>query len=167
MSDTPMFGGKSFGGSSPDRGLFVWLSVVSLAVIVGFLLGAFVIRNDLSNLRSQQLHSCERDNVQRAQDNNSHLQDYHVFSFVAARFLEPTKTETAAQKRITDEFAGTLRAAVAEKSWVPLTDCAVAVSAEGSNYQPPQPIPFFRGTAPASALDASTAGQPSPPGSTP
>lgn len=150
-----------------DRTIFVWLSVVSLALVIVFLLGGALVRSDLTSLRDQQLHSCERDNVQRAQDNDSHLQDYNVFSFVVDRFSAPTRTETAAQRKVTAQFDGTLHAAVSEKSWVPLTDCAVAVSAEGSNYVPPQPVPFGRGPAPSSALNPQTAGEPSPPGSVP
>lgn len=163
---------------STDPRTFIWLSVISLALVVGFVLGGILghravgalrtqQRSNLSALRAEQLHSCERDNVQRAQDNDSHLQDYNVFSFVVDRFSAPTKTETAAQKKITAQFAGTLHMAVAEKSWVPLTDCAVAVTAEGSSYAPPQPVPFSRGPAPASALDPQTAGSSSPPGSVP
>ena len=129
-----------------DRTTFVWLSVISLAVILLFVLGGIVIRNDLAGLKNQQLHTCERDNVQRAEDNASHYADYHVDSFVVQRFTVPTKTETPTQKRITAEFASTLHQAVAAKSWVPLTDCSAAVVVSGAAYKAPQPISFARGS---------------------
>lgn len=151
-----------------DRSFFVWLSVLSLILIISVSVGAWVVRGSILSLRSEQLHFCERDNVQRAEDNLSHYADFQVDSFVYARFTVPTKTETATQKQITAAFAGKLKAAVAAKSWVPLTDCSVVVTAEGSAYQPPQPVALnLRVPPPAAALDSQTAGQPSPPGSLP
>lgn len=132
------------------------LGAIGLIALVGWL--------SLGGVDAQALHACERANVQRAEDNASHYADFHVDSFVVQRFTVPTKTETAAQKRITAEFASTLHQAVAAKSWVPLTNCQASA---GSAYKAPQPISFSAGLPLLSALDPVNAARADPEGSRP
>jgi hypothetical protein len=78
---------------------FIMLAVALLAVIVLVTVGYIRLGNEAasqSQLRRVQADSCP------------------VFQFVAARFLVPTKTETAAQKQITAQFAGRLQRVVAD-----------------------------------------------------
>lgn len=103
----------------------------------------------------QLLQGCQRQNALRLSDNNAHFGDYVVFSFVAKRFLVPTPTETSAQKKVTDQFAGKLQLAVADSSWTPPTDCKRAVSRKGSSYTSPPAVPFTTRLPPPSALPPS------------
>jgi len=107
----------------------------------------------VERLQAQQiLESCHRENVLRQEDNASHYADFVVDSFVEKRFSKPTPTETAAQRRVTAEFADRLNRAIAEKSWTPVTNCARAVNTRGVAYRAPAPIPFQRQLPPPSAL---------------
>lgn len=116
-----------------------------IAIIVS-LIAAYAAWHALSVWRAQiqrvESQSCQRENTKTRTDNNAHLGDYVVFSFVAARFLVPTHTETATQKAITREFAGKLHGAVSDSSWTPVTDCWRAVSEQGASYRSPVPVAF-------------------------
>jgi hypothetical protein len=78
---------------------FIALALALLAVIVGGTLLFIRIQNQ----------SASQTQLQRVQADSC-----HVFQFVDQRFLAPTKTETAAQKQVTAEFAGQLHQAVAD-----------------------------------------------------
>lgn len=107
----------------------------------------------VEGLQAQQLlQGCHRANALRLSDNNAHLGDYVVFSFVAKRFLVPTPTETPAQKKVTSQFAGKLQLAVADSSWTPPTDCKRAVGREGASYTAPPAVLFTTRLPPPSAL---------------
>lgn len=83
------------------------------------------------------VHECIKFNIKNATDNSSHLANYKadvaeytLYQFVLARFSAPTKTETKAQKKVTNQFLGELRAdvtglqtAVATYTWQALNDC--------------------------------------------
>lgn len=123
------------------------------------------VRSEQATQHSQLVSGCERSNVTRAGDNASHWADYGVDLFVSERFTKPTKTETAAQKLITRQFAGRLRLAVSSKAWTPLIDCARAVAESGAKYQSPQPVPFSVEQPPASAMSFRNAALLTPVGS--
>lgn len=133
---------------------FMMLGVALLAVIV---LVIFLVSQLGSQTQRVELAACQRENTKTRSDNNAHLGDYVVFSFVAARFLTPTHTETAAQKQITNEFAGKLHSAVTDSSWTPVTDCRRAVS-EGVNYTSPVSVAFTTRLPPPPALPARGSG---------
>lgn len=142
----------------PDRTVPRAIIALTVATLVTAALLAVAIAKlyDQSATQSAQelslLEGCQRLNILRAEDNRSHYADFIVDSFVAARFLKPTKTETAAQKKITATFSGKLKTAVQDKTWTPITNCAQAVNEHGAKYQAPEPIPFAIRLAPPSAL---------------
>lgn len=115
----------------------------------------------LSGLKAEQLHNCRIENISRALDNASHDADYQVDLFVEERFSIPTKTETAAQKQITAEFASKLQAAVADKTWATLTNCTAGNSDEIEVF------PISQGPPPAYATSLVNAQRPDPVGSIP
>lgn len=133
----------------------VVLGVAILVLIVLMVVGYGKLVDESASQSAQELsllEGCQRLNILRAEDNRSHYADFIVDSFVAARFLKPTKTETAGQKKITAEFAAKLTQAVQDKTWTPITNCAQAVNEHGAKYQAPNPIPFMTRLAPPSAL---------------
>lgn len=157
------------------RGLFA-LGLTILAVIIIVTVGLDLALNSIQANQAQlqhqsaQQHSqlvsgCIRSNITRAEDNASHYADFEVDSFVVARFLKPTTTETPAQKQITRAFSSTLKSAVSAKGWTPLTNCAVAIGESGARYQPALPIAFTIRRPPASALSTSNAATLTPVGS--
>lgn len=162
-----------------QRGVFRWLFALGLAILVvivlvtvGLDLALASIQSNQAQLQRQQrqqhaqlVAGCERSNITRAEDNASHYADYEVDSFVVARFLKATPTETAAQKQITNAFSKTLRGAVDAKEWTPLTNCAEAIGQAGARYQAALPIPFTNRRPPASALSTSNAALLTPAGS--
>lgn len=105
-----------------------------------------------AQFHQQLLQSCTQENTVRRSDNNAHYGDFVVFSFVAKRFLVPTPTETPAQKKITNEFAGALQHAVTDATWTPPTDCRLAVGTQGLKYTSPAPVAFTTRLPPPSAL---------------
>lgn len=140
----------------------LWRLVLGLAValiaLMGLMLLMFLRLGSQAATQAQihrvELASCGRENTLRRADNNAHFGDYVVFSFVVKRFTAPTKTETAAQKKITQEFGSALNKAVAYSSWTPPTKCTLAVNEQGAKYTSPAPVSFSTRLPPASALPA-------------
>lgn len=163
---------RSKGARAQERGVFRWLFALGLAILVVIVLVTVGLDLALSNIQSNQaqqhaqlVSGCIRSNITRAEDNSSHYVDFEVDSFIVARFLKPTKTETPAQKKITAQFSSILKSAVAAKGWTPLTNCAAAIGHAGARYQPALPIPFTKQHPPASALSTSNAVKLTPVGS--
>lgn len=115
----------------------------------------------------QLIQNCIRGNITRVNDNVSHRADYVYDFFVVSRFLTPTKTETARQKRITNQFAGQLKKQLHAKQWTPLTDCQGSVAREGSTYRIASPVAFSKRFPPSSALSIPNARRVTPVGSLP
>lgn len=134
---------------------FIALSAAVLILTIGFAWG-FVKLTHTAASETQLDHSlieaCQRGNILRIQNNVSYYADFVVFSFVNKRFLIPTKTETPAQKAITNEFAAKLRDAVRKETWTAPTDCTKAINEKGVAYRAPRPVPFYKRLPPKSAL---------------
>lgn len=125
---------------SNGRSLILMATMLAALVVSGSLSG-HAERQAVAGLQKVVLHSCQAADVKTRSDNNAHLSDYVVFSFVNKRFLVPTHTETAAQKATTAQFAASLQAAVTDASWTPVTDCKKAVE-DGTSYRSPASVAF-------------------------
>lgn len=150
--DRVTIGTKADRREKPSLGVRIRYGIAIVAAGLACYFAWHALSTSEAQIRRVLLQSCQRGDTKTRSDNNAHLGDYVVFSFVAARFLTPTHTETAAQKAITKTFAGKLHAAVADSSWTPVTDCRRAVSEQGASYKSPVPVAFTTRLPPASAL---------------
>jgi hypothetical protein len=141
------------------RSLYALIAVQTVGLIATLALVVVVFMGSIDSVSSEQLAACQATNITRALENISHLADYHVYSFIAARFLIPTKTETAKQRQITMEFAGQLRASITAKTWSQLTDCRAEA------HYPIEVYAISRRLPPASVLNLANAAMPDPIGS--
>lgn len=100
------------------------------------------------------LHSCQRLNVLRADDNHSAYADWKVFNVVI-------------KVAINSQLRATLMESIAAKAWIPLTNCLAVSRSVSAGYKVPQEIPFSSHLPPKSALDPVNAARPTPAGSVP
>jgi hypothetical protein len=89
--------------------------------------------------------ACQRLNILRATDNESHYTDYQFFSLTArlltASLAHPTRPMTPHERRVTVQYANKLQADANNKSWIPLTNCQIA-ERDPTKLLIPRPIPF-------------------------
>lgn len=145
-------GTKADRREKPSLGVRIRYGIAIVAAGIACYFAWHALDASQGQIRRVLMQSCQRGDTKTRSDNNAHLGDYVVFSFVAARFLVPTHTETTKQKSITSAFASKLHAAVANSSWTPVTDCRRAVSEQGASYKSPVPVLFTTRLPPASAL---------------
>lgn len=155
--------------SKPVQRLIAYIILAAACAIVALHLYTRIQNNvhALSRQEKQQqkvaqvqyeaaLSSCIRLNIVRASDNRSHFADYHFFTLttklIANNLKHPTQPTTAAQRKQAEDYIGSLRESASDKTWVPLTDCSVAVT-NPIGFKIPQAIPFTTKLPPNSALN--------------
>lgn len=109
--------------------------------------------------------ACRRLNIVRVNDNISHQADYQFFA-LTIKLLQASQAHhqpgqaspTKQQARTTRQFIGQLRRSANAKTWIPLTNCKIAVN-HPLTFKIPQAVPFHVHKAPESALRIATANQ--------
>jgi hypothetical protein len=133
--------------------------------LVFLAIGFFVVKGQgvsLEVLRVSQLRACHRLNVVRAQDNQSHYDDFKFDTSLALLLrvaLAQPQTPNPALSRVeqeenlrrVDSFVGGLGRYAKDKQWTPLTRCYPATY-HPLRYVAPTPVPFAKRPPPHSAL---------------
>lgn len=98
----------------------------------------------LGDEHTQLIEGCNRLQIQRVDENISHFSDFNVYRSVLVESIASEKRMhlTAEQIRDSDVLLDPIRAAIAAKTWVPVTNCTQAVNAGGVHYAIPLPIKF-------------------------
>lgn len=113
--------------------------------------------------QAAQVHAgCVRLNIELADENNSHFDDFDFYSQILQSNADAASTDAALLKKFgivlsaklkkdeADEI-GRLKHDIDTKTWTPLINCNSVTSGK---YKVPEPIPFVKKLPPKSALES-------------
>lgn len=107
----------------------------------------------LGTSHQQLVDGCKRQTARDIEANISNRDQWVIDKIFYEATLNPIQgPQTAKEKQLTAEFIKPIKDAVNSQSWVPLTNCEVAVAVHGSHYHLPHPVPFSKRQPPKEAV---------------
>lgn len=112
------------------------------------------IQQNLQTQHEQIVSSCNRLNVVRASDNESHYADFKFDTLttkvLAQSLRHPQRKLTHIERRQTKRLIASLRNSSNEKTWIPLTNCTIAVHTP--TFKIPEAVHFTKQLPPPAEL---------------
>lgn len=111
------------------------------------------LEDKLGTSHQQLVDGCKRQVIRDVEANISNHADWVVDGFFLQAVEHPlVPPPNAKAQALSQAFIQPIKAAVASKVWIPITDCERVVAVHGSRYKLPKPVPFNEHQPPKAAV---------------